>query len=205
MNNRIVKTIIVDDHQLFAEGLSRILQDLKHIELTGTVNSSTELLNFLKDEDIELILLDIQLKNENGIDICTDLKKRFPEMKVILISMYDPGTLISEIRKCNANGYIPKSADAEAVKDSINRVLNGEDVFLEIDFKSHVEEPYFKIISTREREIILLIKQGLTARQISEELNISRFTVNTHRKNILRKLKLNSVKDLIAFSFHNQL
>lgn len=205
MSKSIVKTIIVDDHLLFAEGLARILHDLNHIELIGTVHSYAELSELMSQQAVDLILLDIQLKNENGIEICADVKERFPLIKVILISMYDPGTLATEIRKCNPDGYIPKSTDAEAVKDAISNVLNGENVFLEIGSNSYTEQPYFKIISSREKEIIALIKQGLSARQISEELNISQFTVNTHRKNILRKLKLNSVKDLIAFSFNNNL
>lgn len=194
-------TIIVDDHKLFAEGLGRILEDIPCISLQNIVSSEKELPSNLSD--IQLLLLDIQLKEENGLDICKKIKTAFPNIKIIIISMFDPKGLVHEIKKSDANGFIPKSTDANEVKEVIVSVLEGEDVFLEMDLESYSPQPLFKLISNREKEIISLIKEGKTAKQIADVLNISQFTVDTHRKNILKKLELNSIKDLIAFSFHN--
>ena len=196
-------TIIIDDHKLFAEGLGRILEDISCISLQNSIASEKELPSNL--EDIQLLILDIQLKEENGLEICKKVKTKFPKIKIIIISMFDPKGLVHEIKKSGANGFIPKSTDASEVKEVILKVLKGEDVFLEMEMDSYVPPPLFKMISKREKEIILLIKEGKTAKQIADILHISQFTVDTHRKNILKKLELNSVKDLIAFSFHNLL
>lgn len=205
MKTNTVQTIIVDDHLLFAEGLARILGDMQHLKLLKIVHSYNQVMQLLTQNKVDLILLDIKLKNENGIDICTLIKSLYPETKVILISMFDPNSLSLEIKKCNADGYIPKSTDAREVKEAINAVLEGENVFLELSSNSVEETLIEKLITSREKEIIALIKQGKTAKEIAEILSISIFTVDTHRKNILKKLNLNSVKDLIAFSFHNEL
>ncbi len=205
METKNYNTVIVDDHLLFAEGLARILADMKHLTLLEIVHSYSELLHILTQKKVDLILLDIKLKEENGLDICNLIKSLYPDIKVILISMFDPNTLSLEIKKCHANGYIPKSTDANEVKETIDTVLDGEDVFLELHSNSVKEVMLEKLITSREKEIIALIKQGNTAKQIASILSISVFTVDTHRKNILKKLELNSIKDLIAFSFSNEL
>lgn len=205
METKNYNTVIVDDHLLFAEGLARILADMKHLTLLEIVHSYSELLHILTQKKVDLILLDIKLKEENGLDICNLIKSLYPDIKVILISMFDPNTLSLEIKKCHANGYIPKSTDANEVKETIDAVLDGEDVFLELHSNSVKEIMLEKLITSREKEIIALIKQGNTAKQIASILSISVFTVDTHRKNILKKLELNSIKDLIAFSFSNEL
>lgn len=205
MNKTVINTIIVDDHLLFAEGLARILGDMQNLKLLKIVSSYNEVTRLLSQHHIDLILLDIKLKDENGIDICTLIKNLYPESKVILISMFDPDSLAAEIKKCNADGYIPKSTDAQEVKNTINAILQGESVFLELGNDSAKETPVEKLITSREKEIITLIKQGKTAKEISDILNISIFTVDTHRKNILKKLNLSSIKNLIAFSFNNKL
>lgn len=205
METKNYNTVIVDDHLLFAEGLARILADMKHLTLLEIVHSYSELLHILTQKKVDLILLDIKLKEENGLDICNLIKYLYPDIKVILISMFDPNTLSLEIKKCHANGYIPKSTDANEVKETIDAVLDGEDVFLELHSNSVKEVMLEKLITSREKEIIALIKQGNTAKQIASILSISIFTVDTHRKNILKKLELSSIKDLIAFSFSNEL
>lgn|SRR5690554_1533295 len=205
MNNNVQNILIVDDHLLFAEGLSRILSDMPNLKLVKILNSYSAVTRLLSQQRIDLILLDIKLKDENGIDICLLIKNLYPHIKVILISMFDPDSLVVEIKQCNADGYIPKSTDAQVVKDTINAILQGEKIFLELGKTSAVETPVEKLITSREKEIITLIKQGKTAKEISDILNISVFTVDTHRKNILKKLNLSSIKSLIAFSFSNKL
>lgn len=205
MNKAVINTVIVDDHLLFAEGLARILADMQHLKLLKIVSSYNEVTRLISQHHIDLILLDIKLKNESGIDICSLIKDLYPDSKIILISMFDPNSIATEIKKCDADGYIPKSTDAQEVKDTINAILEGEKIFLELGNNSAKETPIEKLITTREKEIITLIKQGKTAKEISAILHISIFTVDTHRKNILKKLNLNSVKNLIAFSFNNEL
>lgn len=205
MNNLIINTVIVEDHLLFAEGLSLILQDIPQLHLVKIVNSYSEVSHLLSAYRIDLILLDIKLKDENGIEICKLVKELYPNIKIVLISMFDPESLSIEITQCNADGYIPKSTDARIVKEAIKSILVCEKIFLDLGNKSVKETPVEKLLTSREKEIIAMIKHGKSAKEISSFLNISVFTVDTHRRNILKKLELNSIKDLIAFSFNNNL
>lgn len=201
--------IIVDDHQLFADGLLRILEDEKDFVVTGICNNGQELNHLLNDQQPDLVMLDIQMAGINGLDACQKIKQSRPEIKVILISMFESPNVINEGKKAGANGYIPKTTDAALVKTSIREVLDGQDVFL----KPNRPENLFDtgnstdklLISKREREIIELIKKGYTSKMTAEALHISQYTVETHRKNIMKKLKVGSIKELIAYAYENNL
>lgn len=200
--------IIVDDHSLFAEGLSRILKDEPDFSLLAICKDGQSLLHLLNSKKPDLIMLDIQMAGESGITICTKIKTAYPEIKVVLISMFEEPQVIVEGKKAQANGYIPKTTDATILKETIRRVLAGEYVFIKSQqiTKTHSEQtPNPFLISTREREIIQLIKKGDTSKIIGKKLNISQYTVETHRKNILKKLQLNSIKALISYAYENDL
>ncbi|WP_417358018.1 response regulator [Flavobacterium sp.] len=203
------KIIIVDDHQLFADGMVRILADEDDFEVIGICNNSTELYHMLNNHKPDLIMLDIQMGGTNGLELCGDLKKTMPQIKIILISMFESLNVVNEGKNSGANGYIPKTTDAALVKKSIREVMEGKDIFIKpVNPETKVDlegGSYAFLLSKREREIILYVKKGFTSKATAEELNISQFTVDTHRKNILRKLKLNSLKELISYAYENNL
>lgn len=202
MNTASYKIIIVDDHALFADGLVRILQDETDFEIQAICQNERELFLELQQNAVDLLLLDIQLIDVNGLDICLKVKQEFPETKIILISMIEAAHVVEEARERGANGYIPKSTDASVLKDGVRKVLQGEAVFLKSEGANN---ELINQLSKREVEIIQKIKSGLTSKEIADELFLSEFTVKTHRKNILRKLNLNSVSELIAYAFTNHL
>jgi DNA-binding NarL/FixJ family response regulator len=202
------KIIIVDDHPLFADGLIRILEDANDFEVQGVCNNSAELFSMLNNKTPDLLLLDIQMSEMNGLEICSLIKKSNPHIKVILISMFESATVVNDGIKAGANGYIPKTTNASLVKDTIRDVMAGKDVFIKHDKTSeknlYADGAGIFLISKREKEIIQLIKKGYTSKMTGEALNISPYTVETHRKNILRKLQLNSIKELISYAYENQ-
>ena len=200
--------IIVDDHSLFAEGLSRILKDEPDFSLMAICKDGQSLLHLLNSKKPDLIMLDIQMAGESGITICTKIKTVYPDIKVVLISMFEEPQVIVEGKKALADGYIPKTTDAAILKETIRRVLSGETVFIKPQQPTKepsVQTPNPFLISTREREIIQLVKKGDTSKVIGKKLNISQYTVETHRKNILKKLQLNSIKELISYAYENGL
>lgn len=205
MENQKTKIIIVDDHQLFADGLKRIIEDLQNYDVIKICNNWEELRMHINLEIPDLIMLDIQMKDFDGVEICKILKKKHPNIKIIFISMLDSSEIVHLGKKIGANGYIPKTTNAMLVKKTIENVLNGIDSFIHNNNneKSNSKKPTPFLITTREKEIIKLIKSGYTTSLIAEKLCISKYTVDTHRKNILKKLKLNSIKDLIGFAYEN--
>lgn len=196
--------LVVDDHQLFADGLSRILQEETEFNAIGIVNSGEELLDFLDQTIPDLILLDIQLKNVSGIKLCAHIHNKFPEIKIVLISMIQAPHLIMEAEKIGANGYLPKTTDAQLLKDTIKKIWAGEDVYIGA-LNNHTVNDKKELLSIREMEIIHLIKNGMTSKAIADKLFLSPYTVETHRKNILRKLNLNSAHELVAYAYENHL
>lgn len=201
MIKETIKICIVDDHQLFAEGLKRIIEDNENYKVVKICNNWKTLKLLLNNQTPHLILLDIQMKGINGIEICALLKESHPNIKIILISMLENSSIIEDGKKANANGFIPKTTDASLVKETVENVLKGIDSFINNQI-SLEKKPIF-LITKREKEIIKLIKSGCNTPTIAEKLAISKYTVDTHRKNILKKLNLNSTKELIGFAYEN--
>lgn len=197
------KIAIVDDHSLFLEGLERILQDDSNLEIIAKCNSAEELTTKLNEVTPHLVLLDIRMKGQSGLDFCSTIKEKSPFIKVILISMFESPEVIEQARQSGADGYLPKSTDADLVKSSIQDIINGHKVFLK-PTPSALDQPKSPL-SAREKEIICWIKQGMSSREISEKLFISQYTVNTHRRNILTKLGLSSYRELIVYATENHL
>ena len=196
------KCIIVDDHQLFIDGLSRILADLSDFKIVGIYNDSADLISHIKEKSVDLILLDIQLNSEmNGLELCKEVRKVNTQVKIILISMIQSPHILKEAERNGANGFIPKTIDAGILKDLIIKICNGTNNF----YSEGTSNEVINMLTDREMEIIHLIKQGYKTKTIAEKLFLSDYTVETHRKNILRKLQLTSASELIAYAYENQL
>ncbi len=195
-----INFVIIDDHQLFADGLARILQEEGGFVLRAIYNSIDEVEEIIAD----LVLLDIQLIGQSGLELCAQLRVKYPELKIILISMIQAPHVIREGELKGADGFIPKTTDAELLKEMVIKICEGEKVFLGMHQKE-AEPNKISLLSEREMQIIHLIKGGLKSRVIAEKLFLSEFTVETHRKNILRKLGLSSANELIAYAYENHL
>ncbi len=202
-------TIIVDDHQLFADGLVRILQDETDFVISGICNSAEQLLKQLKERVADLVILDNQMPQKSGLEICPEIKQQYPNTKVVFISMLDEWHIIKEVSEAGADGFIPKTTDASLLKTTLRAICRGEQVFISPKKNDQVKGTLANLgieqLTAREREVIKLIKEGKTSKAIAESLFLSEFTVETHRKNILRKLQLNSATELIAYAFEHHL
>lgn len=204
--------MIADDHQLFVDGLVRIFEQEPDFKITGVCNSGEHLLHLFNSQVPDLVLLDIHMKNleQSGIDICINLKEKHPDVKVIFISMFESFPVIAKARQAGANGFIHKSTDSDQVKATIREIMNGTDLFPKSG-REQTGDPGIEsvtgihMLSKREKEIIQFLISGHTAKAIAGELYLSEYTVETHRRNILRKLGLNSVVELIAFCYRNNL
>jgi two-component system nitrate/nitrite response regulator NarL len=194
---------VCDDHPLITSGLEQIFIEIDFITDFTSSYSSEGLFSFLRNNKVDLLLLDISLKGQNSMDDLPFILLTYPAMKVVLISTYDLMDIQLKARDFGAHGFISKSSNNSHLIDICKRVMDGED-FWNIDALTSfnlVETKGLDIdLTVREVEIVKLLLKGNTNQKIANQLNISIHTVQTHRKNIKSKLQLEGVSDLITFA-----
>ncbi|MBH2005314.1 MAG: response regulator transcription factor [Sphingobacteriia bacterium] len=202
-----INLMIADDHPLFVEGLKMILSSESQFAINGIANDGKQLLYLLTQQpQTSLILLDVNMPHLNGLDTIKYIKQSFGSVKVLMLSAYSDHKLVEEARVAGADGYILKNSSREALIGAIKRVCDGQQVF-EVEPANDQEELFRKMdvflrkydLTKREKEILYYLKQTLTNQQIAEKLHLSIYTVETHRKNIMQKLQLNSPAALVKF------
>ncbi len=205
-----VKIFIIDDHPMVVAGLNSLLSKLQNIEVAGAVSNAFDAMPFLKQNKIDVILLDINLPDVSGIDLCKKIHKEFPQIKILGISTFSERSYISRMIENGASGYLIKSASAEEIAEAIDTVLHDK-MYLSISLE-HITRPLsitpsdnLPALTKREKEILQLISEGLTNNQIAEKLFISPLTVDSHRKNLLTKLNVNNTASLIKLAVQNGL
>lgn len=205
-----VQVFIIDDHQIVVAGLKTLLQGLKEIEVAGAASNAPDALAFLKDNKVDVVLLDINLPNISGIELCKKITGEFPEIKVLGISTFSERSYISRMIENGASGYLVKSASGEEIAEAIRTVMQGR-MYLSVSME-HLVHPVnstitnaLPAITKREKEVLSLIAEGFTNNQIAEKLFISPLTVDSHRKNLLTKLDVNNTAALIRLAIENRL
>jgi two-component system nitrate/nitrite response regulator NarL len=200
-----IRLVIADDHTLFIEGLQLILKDHPEIEINDIAQNGKELMDIVRKKMPDVILLDINMPVMNGLDALKYLKKEFIQAKVILLSTYNEEHLIEKARILGAHGYLLKNVNKSELVETIHLVSQGKSCFPYRPPAQQLlmdgEDGFLKQfnVTKRENEILLLIKDGMTNQQISEALHLSIYTIETHRKNIMQKLKLKTPAELIKF------
>ncbi len=205
------KTIIIaDDHQLFAEGIFSMLNNTDY-KVVGYAADGIALLSLLKGFLPDLVLLDINMPRMNGIESAKKIKAFYPGVKIIMLTMYtEPGFYNAAIKN-NFDGYLLKNIQRSELIEAIEKVLNGEKVFPPIDNKSQITESGDKTLTigainrltAREREVLKLIAGQMTMAEIAAKLYLSQHTVETYRKNLLRKLNQRNTVGLAVLAVNN--
>ena len=193
------KILIVDDHPLVVEGLKSLLADSKEITVIGTTSNAFDAVDFLKNNEVDIVFLDINLPDINGIDLCKKIKDQFPDIKSLALSTFSERAYVSRMIQNGASGYLIKSSSKEEILDAIRQVQAGG-YYMNVSFEQNtaVSSPKtIPFLTRREKEVLLLIAEGLTNPQIANQLFISVATVNTHRSNLLMKFEVSNTASLI--------
>lgn len=204
------KTVIVDDHPIVISGIAGLLSDLNDIEIVEKFESGIALLDYIEDNKVDLILMDIFLPVINGVDLCKTIKQKHPKIVIIGMSSQSERSLVMQFIQNGGNGYILKNASFDEFKECIYKAIDGEIVFSE-EVKTIISQPLSEDLekipglSRRERDIALLLSQGKSTQEIADDLFLSFLTVQTHRRNILQKYKMKNVAELIAFLLKNNM
>ncbi len=223
LNMKIVKTYIADDHHLFVAGLKTVLKESKKFEfdVVGTAHNGNQLMNMLKNADADLLLLDLNMPEKDGLDALGTIRDQFGNMKIIALTNYDEVKLVKAAFKAGVDGYVLKNVGISELIHAIDEVLdgrtyvgqgvnlnNGVNINKNISAKMEVYIDKFVKkynLTKRELEILRLIAQALSNKEIAKELYISDQTVSVHRKNIMRKLGVSNTASLIKLSYDNSL
>lgn len=206
----MIHILLVDDHKMFTEGLTSLLSSESGFKVIGEAQSKNQVATLLQEHTVNVVLLDINLGKESGLDICKYICDEHPSVRVIAISMYSEESFITKMLKNGASGYILKNTGREELLKAIrivheggtyqstevmNVIVNG------LSRQKQQEKNIYQLRFTRrEKEILDLIAKGLTTREIANELFISEKTVETHRSNLLAKFDVKNVVSLLKMA-----
>ena len=214
MSDQIKHSIIlVDDHTLFRNGLRILLNNLSDYEVAGEAANGQEFLDLLESQQPDLVLLDIDMPVMNGIDAARKALHKFPDLKIITLSMYGEEDYYYKMVDAGVKGFLLKNSDINEVKTALQTVLDGGSYFSSELLQtlvnslrsSHTNKEKETVFSERETEILILICQGLSNQEIADELYISKRTVDKHRANILEKSDCKNTAQLVMYAIKNQL
>ncbi len=208
--------LLADDHPVLLDGLRSVLADLPGIELLPPVTNGHQLLDYLHQHPVDMVLLDLNMPKTDGLTALKQIRRDFPGIKVIVFTSYNQPQRVRDVRALGAMGYLLKTTDAPTLKMAVQQVWAGQPYFpiiqpgngsvasatLPGQTDTPTDDAFMQKfqLTKREIEIIRLIADGLTTRHISERLFLSEFTVNAHRRNIARKLNIDTPVGLVNFA-----
>jgi DNA-binding NarL/FixJ family response regulator len=209
---KLTSIIIADDHEIVRYGISTYLSAHEDIEIVGEAASGEECLKLCKEEKPDLCLLDISMPDKNGIETAKDIREIDPEIKILILSMYEDEQVLNEVLKIGINGYLLKGTGKDELLNGIRVIMKGQQVFSDSiskmitdSFLGKKMDSLNSDLTKRELEILTLIVDGKTSKEIANELFISPRTVDTHRANLMQKLKLNNIADLVRYAIKENL
>ena len=203
-----IKLAIVDDHPMILEGLKSLLEkDTKFHVFSFTKGAAV--IDFIQENKIDVVLLDIVLSDGNGLDFCKIIKQKALQSIVIALSNQAERSIIFRFLENGGNGYILKNADSQEIIEGIEKALNGDLALSkevqEIMLRTSVTDFELPRLTKREKQILQAIAKGNTSAEIAEQLFISVITVETHRRNLLQKFKAKNMMELVKIATENQL
>jgi len=197
-----IKIFIADDHYMVVEGIRSMLLQEKNIEWMGHAMNAASCLAFLHQQQPDVLLLDINLPDKSGIDLCKEIKDKYPDIFIVGISSFNQQSYIQKMMLNGASGYVLKNATREEIVNAIETVVNGE-TFLSTEASVTMREnkdAEIPVITRREKEVLQLIAEGLINKEIAEKLFISTTTVDTHRNSLLSKFDVKNTANLIKLA-----
>ncbi|MBS7254741.1 response regulator [Flavobacterium branchiicola] len=213
-----IKIHLADDHQVLIDGLTNLLQTVENFEVVGSSLNGNNVYDEVLQNNADILILDISMPEKDGIKVLQEFNAKKSPCKIIILSSYDDLKIIKEVMKLEAKGYLTKKCAGENIIEAIHSVYQGQDYFSDA-----IREKVFKsltqnnpklnkniytenqILSPREIEIITLISLEYSGKEISEQLFISINTVETHRKNIMKKLQTKNTIGLVKYALKNNL
>lgn len=210
------RVVVADDHAIFREGVKIILERNPDLKIVGEAADGAAAVNLVLEHRPDLVVMDIAMPELTGIEAAREIMAQAPETRIIILSVHSRKTFIMEALKAGARGYVVKDSTGEKLLDAVEAVMKGES-YLDSPVAAHIVEEFVRLpsaslvgaegqaVTEREGQILRLIVDGLTNKQIAEKLCISPKTVENHRTNIMAKLGLHDVIDLVKYAISSGL
>lgn len=200
-----IRLAIVDDHAVVLDGLKTMLNAFENLEVVHTSQNGHELLEHFQSDTPDVLLMDIQMPDINGIDLCKQITKLHPSVKVIAFTSFDDSNYVKQIFRSGAKGYLLKNSDKQTIVKAVETVMQDEEYMDDAIKKILLQESItgqrrsiFEVpLTKREKEILKLIADGLSSQEIADKLFISLRTVETHRLNLNQKLDVKNTAGLV--------
>lgn len=209
----LTRVLLVDDHALVRAGVRALVSGMENVLVVGEAGNGREALSLIESVSPDLILLDITMPEMNGLATLEEIKKRFPKVRVIMLTMHEAREYVIQSLRAGAAGFIPKSAASTELKQAIDAVMRGktfvsaetsQDNLTRVDTGAR-EQSLLERLTPRQREILLLIAEGKTTKQIARALEISVKTVESHRAQLTERLNIHDVAGLVRFAIKTDL
>ena len=206
-----IRIIIADDHQLFIDGIKSILSKAIDISIVGEANNGLEVIKLLENNiQTDIILTDIRMPILDGVSLTKTLTKEYPKIKVLALSMFDQTVDVIEMLEAGAKGYVTKNVEKKELILAIHTLIKGSYYFSK-NLPKEIENWFNKdntvqkdtFLTKREEEILQFIVKGRTSMQMAKYLKLSKYTIDTHRKNIHKKLGIKSNTGLVKYALKN--
>ena len=196
--------VLADDHAMFREGIKKIIERIEDTLISGEVNDGLELLELLKRSNPNLVILDISMPNLRGLEAIREIKRTYPQVKVLVLTMHKKKEFIRQALRDGADGFLLKEDAGGELIRAVQTVRNGgmylSPLLSSLLMSLALEEERTEILTMRERAVLKLLAEGKRTKEIAEALYISPYTVRRHRSNIMEKLNTNSLADLVKYA-----
>jgi len=206
----VARILIVDDHPIVRQGLENLINHEKNLKVCGQVDSAYQAMEAIKTQNPDMIIVDISLKEKNGLELIKDIKVSYPNLPILALSMHDEALFAERSLRAGAKGYIMKQQATDNVIKAIHKVLNNQLYVSDkmaakmmnklVTGKTQVGVSATDCLSDRELEVFLLIGKGHGTRQISDQLHLSVKTIESYRAHLKEKLKLDSASELLQYA-----
>lgn len=207
-----IKLIIADDHRVVREGFRALLETRADLVVVAEAEGGREAIRLVRDLEVDIVIMDVAMSDMNGIEATRQIKKEIPEIKVIALSMYPSRGYVSEMLMAGASGYLLKNCAFNELVNAIHAVYDGQifippqiagvvvgDYVSQLKSTSQKTSP-FSSLSSREREVLQLVAEGNSSKEIASRLNVSMKTAGFHRQKIMKKLSIHSIAELTKFA-----
>jgi len=206
-----IRILLADDHTVLRQSLAVLIEKESDLKVIGQAADGTQVVDFVDKTQPDLVLMDIAMPNLNGIEAASRIKKKYPEVKVLVLSMHSDERYMIQAFRAGATGYILKDASKEELFNAIRAVSQGDsylspriskkliDDYIRLSDNSP-DDPYYSHLTSRQREIFQLMAENRSTREIGKILSISPKTAQNHRTNIMEKLNLHSQSDVLKYA-----
>lgn len=205
------KTIIVDDHKLFRNGLRLILREIENIEVISEASNGREFLNQIEVLEPDLVLMDINMPGINGIEATREAMKKYPNLKIVALSMFGEPEYYEEMVDAGVKGFLLKNSDSTELENALQMVIDGKSYFSQelllniINRKNEPEAQHLHQLSKRETEVLNLMCKGFSNAEIADALFISQRTVDRHKANLMSKTECKNSISLVMYAVKHNL